>query len=217
MDEVSIRILLVDDHPLVIDGLRAALAEQAEIEIVAHASTLAEARSLRSTVECDVVMLDLRLPDGSGIELLREALDDPEPPAFLVLSSFQTDEYVSAAIALGANGFLLKTAPASEIVAAVRHIAEGGLAFTPEQLRASRHAAWAPLTEREHAILAGVIRGRSNDELAGDLGLARKTVEGYLSRLFARYGVITRTELAVHAERDQLLDLPYEPRRRWRR
>ena len=214
---MSIRLLLVDDHPLVIDGLRAALGDRAGIEIVAHASTLAEARQLRASVDCDIVLLDLRLPDGSGIELLRDALEEPDPSAFLVLSSFQTDEYVSAAIALGANGFLLKTSPAEEIVAAVVQIADGGLAFTAEQLRASRHAAWAPLTDREHEILAGVVRGRSNDELAGDLGISRKTVEGYLSRLFARYGVMTRTELAVHAERDQLLDLPHAARRDVRR
>lgn len=211
---MTIRVLMVDDHPLVVDGIRAALSKQPAIEIVAHAASLGEARQLVASIKCDVVLLDLRLPDGSGIELLREAHDDPSAPAFLVLSSFLTDEYVSAAIALGASGFLLKTSPADEIVEAVKRVAEGGLAFSHEQLRASRHAAWAPLTEREHAILDRVIRGRSNDELAGDLGLSRTTVEAYLSRLFARFGVITRTELAVHAEREQLLDLPVSVRRR---
>ena len=119
-----------------------------------------------------------------------------------------TPEFVSAAVALGAAGFLLKTSPVEEIVAAIAVIAEGGLAFTPEQLRASRNASWAPLTEREHQVLGGVMAGRSNDELAMDIGLARKTVEAYITRLLARYGVMTRTELAVLADRGLILDLP---------
>jgi len=211
---MTVRVLLVDDHPLVLDGIRAALQHHPEIEVAGQASSLSEARQLLLSVDSEVVLLDLRLPDGSGIELLREARDATSGPAYLVLSSFLTDEYVSAAIALGACGFLLKTSPAVDIVAAIRQAADGGLTFTPEQLRASRRAAWAPLTEREHAVLEGVLRGRSNDELGGDLGLSRKTVEAYLSRLFARYGVMTRTELAIHVEREQLLDLPVTARRK---
>jgi len=210
---MKIQVLLVDDHPLVVDGIRAALRDHPEIEVAGQASSLSEARQLLSSIDSDVVLLDLRLPDGSGIDLLQEARDSVSGPAFLVLSSFLTDEYVSAAIALGASGFLLKTSPADEIVAAIKQTAEGGLAFTFEQIRASQRAAWAPLTEREHVILDGVLRGRSNDELTGDLGVSKKTVEAYLSRLFARYGVMTRTELAIHVEREQLLDLPVTARR----
>jgi len=210
---MKIQVLLVDDHPLVVDGIRAALRDHPEIEVAGQASSLSEARQLLSSIDSDVVLLDLRLPDGSGIDLLQEARDSVSGPAFLVLSSFLTDEYVSAAIALGASGFLLKTSPADEIVAAIKQTAEGGLAFTFEQIRASQRAAWAPLTEREHVILDGVLRGRSNDELTGDLGVSRKTVEAYLSRLFARYGVMTRTELAIHVEREHLLDLPVTARR----
>jgi DNA-binding NarL/FixJ family response regulator len=114
---------------------------------------------------------------------------------------------------LGASGFLLKTAAASEIVDAIVEIAAGGLAFTPSQLRSARSAAWAPLTQREHRVLEGVLRGRSNDELAGDLGLSRKTIEAHLSRLFARYGVMTRTELAVYVQESAILDLPMAPER----
>lgn len=190
------------------DGLRAAFRAHEGIEVVGQAATLQEARDLLARTTCDVVLLDLRLPDGSGIELLREARDLDDPPSFLVLSSFLTPAYVSAAIALGASGFLLKTSPVEDILEAVDQIVNGRLAFTPEQLRASRGAAWAPFTRREHKIIEAIIRGRSNDEIAMDLGIAKKTVEAYVSRLLARFGLMTRTELAIHAERGQLLDLP---------
>jgi DNA-binding NarL/FixJ family response regulator len=205
---MSIRLVVVEDHPIVVDGLIASLRSRPEVEVVGQAGTLADARTLIRSVECDVVLLDLRLPDGSGIDLLSDAHPEDSGPAFLVLSSFYTTEYVSAAIALGASGFLLKTSPSEEILAAVLEIAGGRLAFTPDQLRSARTAAWAPLTDREHQILDGVLRGRSNDELSGDLGVSRKTVEAYITRLLARFGLVTRTELAVHAERGQLLDLP---------
>lgn len=213
MAGVTTRLVIVEDHPVVVDGLVAGFRDRSEVEVVGTAETLAGARGVLARAACDVVLLDIRLPDGSGIELLREARGLDDPPAFLVLSSFLTPEYVSAAIALGASGFLLKTAPVGEILAAVAVISEGGLAFTPEQIRVSRNASWAPLTQREHEILDGILRGRSNDELAMDMGLARKTVEGYITRLLARYGVMTRTELAVHAERRLLLDLPTRPTR----
>ena len=87
------------------------------------------------------------------------------------------------------------------------------MAFTPDQVRAARRAPWAPLTIREHEIIAGVMAGWSNDELSWRLSLARKTVEAYLSRLFIRYGVLTRTELGILAEREQMLSLPVDRRR----
>ncbi len=210
---MTVRIVLIDDHPLVVGGIKAALPKQPAIEVVGQAGSVAEARSVLASTPCDVVLLDLRLPDGSGIELLQER-QEIGGPAFLVLSSFLTEEYVSAAIALGASGFLLKTSPIDDLIAAIEQVADGGLAFTADQLRASRRAVWAPLTEREHDLLRGVVEGRSNDELAGDLGVSRKTIEAYLSRLFARFGVVTRTELAVHVDREKLLDLPTTPRRR---
>jgi DNA-binding NarL/FixJ family response regulator len=210
---MTVRIVLIDDHPLVVGGIKAALLRQPSIVVVGQASSVAEARSVLASTPCDVVLLDLRLPDGSGIELLQER-QDLLGPAFLVLSSFLTEEYGSAAIALGASGFLLKTSPIDDLIAAIEQVADGGLAFTADQLRASRRAVWAPLTEREHDLLRGVVAGRSNDELAGDLGVSRKTIEAYLSRLFARFGVVTRTELAVHVDHEQLLDLPTTPRRR---
>lgn len=210
---MTVGVLLVDDHPIVRDGLQAALSSHDGIAVVGQASTLAEARQRIVDPDVDVVLLDLRLPDGSGTDLLLDIQRIPSPPAVIVLSSFLTPQYVSAAITLGASGFQLKTAPTEEIVAAIELVANGHLAFSAEQLRASRNAAWAPLTAREHEIIAGVMAGRSNDELSTDLGLARKTVEAYLSRLFVRYDVATRTELGIRAERDQLLALPVDRRR----
>ncbi len=216
----AIRVALVEDHPLVIDGMRAALAGREGIAVVGAATTLAAARDLLRTTVCDVVLLDIRLPDGSGIDLLRDAQerrDLPDAPSFLVLSSFLTPEYVAAAMALGASGFMLKTSPADEIVAAVEAIAAGGLAYTREQLRASRQASWAPLTDTEHAVLAGVVGGQTNDELSVATGLSRKTVESYIARLALRFGAASRTELAVTVERGMLLDLPTRPNRQRRR
>jgi DNA-binding NarL/FixJ family response regulator len=211
---VTTGLLLVDDHPIVLDGLRAALARHPEIIVVAEAGTLADARRRIGDPSIDVVLLDLRLPDGSGTELLIDLQDLPSPPAVIVLSSFLTPQYVNAAIALGASGFLLKTSATDEILRAIATVADGKLAFTQEQLRARRHASWAPLTPREHQVIAGVMAGRSNDELSVDLSLSRKTVEAYLSRLFMRFNVATRTELGILAEREQLLSLPMDGARR---
>jgi DNA-binding NarL/FixJ family response regulator len=213
MAGMKIGLLLVDDHPIVRDGLQAVLSAHEQIAVIGQASTLAEARARISDPAIDVVLLDLRLPDGSGADLLLDMQEMSSPPAVIVLSSFLTAQYVSAAITLGASGFLLKTAPTEEILAAIEVVAGGRLAFSAEQLRASRSAAWAPLTAREHEIIEGVMVGRSNDEISADLGLARKTVEAYISRLFIRFDVATRTELGILAEREQLLALPVDRRR----
>jgi DNA-binding NarL/FixJ family response regulator len=207
---MTVRVLLIDDHPVVLDGLSIAL-EAHGLEIAGRARTLAEARTLVASVEADVALLDLRLPDGSGTDLLSAVEDGHGGPAFIVLSTFQTPQYVAAAVALGASGFVAKTAPTEEIVDAVRVVADGGTAFPREAMRPARNR-WHPLTRREHEIIAGVLVGRSNDELSADLHIARKTVEAYLTRLYARFGVLSRTELAVLAEREQWLSLPVRDR-----
>lgn len=203
---MTLRVLLIDDHPVVLDGLAIALGAHG-IEIAGRARTLADARTLLATVDADVALLDLRLPDGSGTELLSEDDGSAHGPAFIVLSMFQTPQYVSAAVALGASGFISKTAPTEDIVEAVQTVADGGTAFPRDLVRPGRNR-WIPLTRREHDIIAGVLAGRSNDELSADLRVARKTVEAYLTRLYNRFGVLTRTELAILAEREQWLSLP---------
>jgi DNA-binding NarL/FixJ family response regulator len=205
---MSIRVLVIDDHPLIVDGLRGALAREPAISVVGTAGTLADGRRSVADLAPDIVLLDLRLPDGSGTELLAEYQKRPSGPAFIVLSTFLTTQYVNAAITLGASGFLLKTSPTDQIVAAIQDVTGGKLAFTADQLRASWRAGWTPLTSRERDIIEGVMAGQSNDELSARLMISRKTVEAYLSRLFERFAVVTRTELAVLAEREQWLALP---------
>lgn len=200
-----IRVLLVDDHPLVIDGLRRTLEQQPDMTVIDAVADLAAAEAVLAAKQVDVAIVDIRLPDGSGLELLREGA---AAPAFVMLSSFDTPQYQHAALRLGAAGYLLKTAPSDEIVTAVRRVATGGFAFAQRVSRTVAPGHWKQPTGREIDIVRGVMDGRSNDEIGADLGLSRKTVEAYLSRLFHRYGVTTRTELALRAERERWLDIP---------
>lgn len=207
MAGVTVRIGLVDDHPLVIGGLRAALSAITGLEVAATAGTLADARTLLARGDLDVVLLDVRLADGNALSLL-----GPErvpPPAVLVLSSFTSTQYVSAAISRGAQGYLLKTAPIEEVVAAIRTVAGGGAWFTAEQLRTSARGG-VTLTPRERQVVELVLTGATNDEIAARLGITTKTIEAHLSRMFQRFDVMSRLELGLRAEREGWLDL--EPR-----
>jgi DNA-binding NarL/FixJ family response regulator len=203
---MTIRVLLVDDHPVVLDGLAAGLRQHG-IEVTGLAMSLAQARAILAGGNIEVVLVDIRLPDGSGTELFRLA-KDPGAPAFIVLSSFATAEYLEVAMSLGARGYLLKTAKTADIVAAVRRVAAGVPAFTPEQLLEGHAANWSPLSAREARIVARLLAGRSNAEIGADLGLSTKRVEAYLTRLFERYDVASRTELALRAQAEGWLDLP---------
>jgi DNA-binding NarL/FixJ family response regulator len=199
--EAMIRLLLVDDHPVVLGGLRAALEDQEGFE-VATAGTVGGAREFLSRHEVDVGLIDIRLPDGSGLELLSLPSSRHPTLAWIVLSTFDAPQYVAAAFELGAAGYLLKTTPLIEVADAIRRVAAGGTAFDARQLGTARAVEAVRLTRTEQAIVRAVLAGRSNDEIAGNLNLARKTVEAYLTRLFARFGVATRTELALRAERE---------------
>jgi DNA-binding NarL/FixJ family response regulator len=204
-----IRVALVDDHPVVLQGLDTALATVNDIEIVAHGGTLSEARTIAARDDVDVLLLDVRLPDGNGLELLGE-VSARGRPAILILSSFRSRQYVAAALRFGANGFLLKTTPLGELIAAIRSVARGGNAFTIEQIRDGQ-SGFVSLTEREREIVRLVIDGHSNDEIAVILHTSRKTVEFHLSRLYQRFGLMTRVELALRADHDSWLDLKPTP------
>lgn len=199
------RLGLVDDHPVVLQGLRAALTDVESLEVVASGSTFAEAREIVMRDDIDVLLLDIRLPDGNGLELLGEALRRGRP-AVLIVSSFRSRQYVAAALRFGASGFMLKTAPLPDLISAIRVVAAGGTAFTNDQIRDGQ-AGFVSLTDRERQIVQLVIESRSNEEIAVALHTSRKTVEYHLSRLYERYGILTRVELALRADHEGWLDL----------
>ena len=205
---MTIRVVLIDDHEVVLDGLQAALALENDLAVIARATSLAEARSILARESIDVILVDIRLSDGSGLELLAEASPVNNDRAWIVLSSFETPQYLATALRLGAAGYLLKTAPIAEVIDAIRRVAAGGSAFTRQQLQIARESASLGLAPLERRILRGLVAGRSNDEIARDLGVARKTVEARLSRLYELYDVPSRTALALRAEREGWLDVP---------
>ncbi len=202
---MTIRIGLVDDHPVVLEGLEAALEGIADFEVVDRCGTVAAAGAMLVRADVDVVLLDVRLADGNSLALLHDRAGHAGP-AVIVLSSFRTAQYVAASIRYGAQGFLLKTAPMAEVAEAIRAAAGGGTWFTAEQLRSGTRDE-VLLTPREREVVALVLGGHSNDEIGVRLGLKRKTVEAHLSRLFSRFGVASRLELGLRAEREGWLDL----------
>jgi DNA-binding NarL/FixJ family response regulator len=198
-----IRVAIVDDHPVVRDGTAALLATQPGIAISGTAGSLEEARGLLAATDADVVLLDIRLGTESGLNLL-SGPDGAPRPAIVVLTAYDYPQYAEAALRLGAAGFVLKTAPMTELLDAIRRAAGGGLAFGVRPRAADR----ARLSRRELEVVALVVEGRSNDEICTGLGIGAKTVETHLARLFERFGIASRTELATRALREGWLDLP---------
>ena len=202
-----IRVAIVDDHPVVLHGTAALLGAQPGIEIAGTAGSLAEARTLLDTTDADVLLLDIRLGTQSGRTLLApDAPADPDRPrpAIIVLTAYDYPQYAEAALRLGAAGFVLKTAPMAELLDAIRRAAAGGMAFGVRPRPQDR----ARLSRRELEVVTLVVEGRSNDEVGAALGIGAKTVETHLARLFERFGIASRTELATRALREGWLDLP---------
>jgi DNA-binding NarL/FixJ family response regulator len=213
LTEATIRLLIVDDHPVVREGTAALLVAQPGIAVAGTAGTIAEARELISRVPADVVLLDIRLGTDSGLRLLTDsapaetgdaARDRPSRPGIIVLTAYDYPQYAEAALRLGASGFVLKTAPIGELLDAIRRVAAGGMAFS---VRPSTTAA-PRLTERELDVVRLVVEGRSNDEIGARLGIGPKTVESHLRRLFERFDLASRTELATRALREGWLEVP---------
>jgi two-component system, NarL family, nitrate/nitrite response regulator NarL len=202
---MTIRIALVDDHPVVLGGLEAALGTISDVSVVATGVNLAEGRLISQRADVDVILLDVRLPDGNGLELVSEIAQRGRP-AVIMLSSFKTKQYVAAALRFGAQGFLLKTVALHELINAIRVVAAGGSAFTAEQLRDGR-SGFVSLSLRERQILRLILKGRSNEEIGAELRVSHKTVEAHLGKLYERLGITSRIELVLQAEHDGWLDI----------
>ena len=192
-----IRVAVVDDHPSIVAAVSEAVSAADDLVLAGSGRTLAEAVELLPKV--DVLVCDVQL-DGQaeGLRLLEISRGTPNPPAVLLLSGFGHPSVVRAAIERCAAGYLDKGAEIEAIVDAIRTVAGGGTVFRASDLAAAREARRRP-SDREIEVIAGVIAGSTNAEVAAALGLSEKTVESHLHRLFDRYGVLSRTELAVLA------------------
>jgi DNA-binding NarL/FixJ family response regulator len=204
-----IRVAIVDDHEVVRQGIGALLATQDGLEVVGSAGGVEEAAKLLDGADVDVLLLDIRLGADSGLRFLRDRTDGTASaklraaPAIVVLSAYDYPQYAEAALRLGAAGYVIKTAPLDELVHAIRRAASGGMAFG---VRPGRDL--PRVSPRELDVVRLVVEGRSNDEVGAALGIGAKTVETHLRRLFERFGVASRTELAARALREGWLDIP---------
>ncbi|HYI22203.1 MAG TPA: response regulator transcription factor [Candidatus Limnocylindrales bacterium] len=194
-----ITVAIVDDHPVLRDGIASLLAREDDMEVVALGASVADADSILAT-DVDVVLLDVRLGTQSGLTALQRSTD--RRPAVVVLTAYGYPQYAEAALRLGASGFVLKNGPIDDLLSAIRAAASGGLQF------GVRPAQRLALSERELDVVKKVVEGLSNDEIAVDLGISPKTVESHMRRIFERVGVVSRTELATRALREGWLDLP---------
>jgi DNA-binding NarL/FixJ family response regulator len=197
-----VRVLLVDDHPAILDSVARAVAAADDLALAGTARSLDEARAAlqAGAGTIDVVVSDVQLAgEAEGLRLLDTTGSDG--PAVLLLSSFDQPPLIRTAFDRGAAGYLIKTSEVEDILAAVRTVAGGGTAFSAAMLRAIRSAPRRP-SDREIEVLELLCGGASNDEIGVRLGVTEKTVESHLRRLFDRYGVLSRTELAVLALRE---------------
>ena len=205
-----IRVFLLDDHEVVRRGLADLLQAEGDIEVVGESGSAQEASRRIPALRPDVAILDGRLPDGSGIDVCRDVRAVDSSIKGLILTSYEDDEALFAAIMAGASGYVLKQIRGTDLVDAVRRVAAGQSlldpAVTARVLERIRHGVEEPrelksLTEQERRILEHIAEGLTNREIAGRMFLAEKTVKNYVSSLLAKLGLERRTQAAVLATR----------------
>ncbi|HLT16980.1 MAG TPA: response regulator transcription factor [Acidimicrobiales bacterium] len=206
---MATRVFLLDDHEIVRRGLRELLEAEDDIVVVGEAGTAEEAYGRIPATSPDVAVLDVRLPDGDGVEVCREIRSKHPEIACIMLTSFSDDEAVYASIMAGAAGYLLKQVRGSDLVEGIRRVAAGESLLDPqvttrvlERLRRrDEDDELASLTDQERRILALIAEGLTNRQIGERLYLAEKTVKNYVSNMFAKLGMKRRTEAAAYAAR----------------
>jgi two-component system, NarL family, response regulator DevR len=218
MPAAPIRILIADDHEVVRIGLAALLDAQPGFSVVAQAASGTEATRLARRHRPDVVVMDIRMPDGSGIEACRAITDELDGTHVIMLTSHADSEALFDAIDAGASGYVLKRVGSGELVEAVRTVASGGSLLDPavarrvlDRIRGAgrleEHGAFAELTEQERRVLAHIADGASNREIADRMALAEKTVRNYVSSVLAKLELSSRSQAAGYAIRNRLPEL----------
>jgi DNA-binding NarL/FixJ family response regulator len=208
----AIRVLLIDDDPLVRAGLRMILSSAEDLAVVGEAGDGAQAVQAVREHRPDVVLMDIRMPEMDGISATQRLRELPQPPQVIVLTTFHLDEYVLRALRAGASGFLLKDTPPTDIVHAVRLVAAGEAMLSPavtrtllthlgdsavNDRRAAAAARLATLTDRERQVAVAVAAGGSNADIAAQLYLSEATVKAYVSRLLTKLGAANRVQIAI--------------------
>jgi DNA-binding NarL/FixJ family response regulator len=211
MDETqSIRVVLADDHAVVRKGIHDFLEEADDIQVVAEATTGTEAVAVTLEQQPDVTVLDIQMPEMSGVEAARQIKAQAPEVQILVLTAYDDDPYIFAMLQAGASGYVLKNASSEELVRAVRAVARGESALDPtvtakvmSQLAGGKppgaQAVVEGLTERELDVLRLAAKGHTNRAIGHELGISDRTVQGHLANIFGKLGVSTRTEAVLLA------------------
>ena len=216
-----IRIVLADDHAVVRKGIRDFLEDEPDMQVVAEATDGAAAKALIAEHQPDVAILDVRMPHASGIDVAAWVQEQQLPVRILVLTSYDDEPYVVAAVQAGASGYVLKDAQAAQIVAAVRSVAAGQLAMGRDvaqklmtHLSGAAHGGahagevLEPLTERELEVLAMVASGATNRAIGRTLHISERTVQGHIANIFGKLQVASRTEAVTKGLQLGLIKLP---------
>ena len=214
----QVRVLIADDHPIVRAGVAGLLADEPGIDVVGEASHGEQAVQMTAALHPDVVLMDLRMPVMDGVAATAAILGSDAGAGtggasrVLILTTYETDDRIVAAIEAGAAGYLLKAAPHEEIVAGIRAVAAGQSALSPQVavrlVQRTRRPAAVTLTEREREVLQLVAQGRSNKEIAAALGIAATTVKTHLLKVFEKLGVQDRTRAVTLAMEQRLIPPP---------
>ncbi len=211
-----IRVVLADDHAMVRKGMREFLEEDGGIRIVGEANDGEEAVALVAREHPDIALLDIQMPRLNGLDAARRIRKQDPQVRVLMLTAYEDEPYILAAMQLGVSGYLLKTASSDELVGAVRAVAEGETALSPAVAKklVARASGTArseelpePLSERELEVLRFAAKGMGNRQIAAELGISDRTVQGHLANIYQKLYVSTRTEAVLYAVRAKWITL----------